>query len=178
MQGQLSHAKALILIYELLKKITYYTNPILPQCFSKWSAFQTQGQVGYTGQDSVAGGSYFLLLFAGNLQVCTPERSSRALSVSSLGKQEKPGLLGIGTWKGDSPVVEQEEAGGQGDSELQPPPVRDGVGDGVEEQEPDGESRLVEDPHRPAVLRAHHLCHCQGARGQVSAMVPHTAETS
>lgn len=94
--------------------------------------------------------------------MCTPERSSRALSVSSLGKQEKPGLLGIGTWKGDSPVVEQEEAGGQGDSELQPPPVRDGVGDGVEEQESDGESRLVEDPHRPAVLRAHHLCHCQG----------------
>lgn len=76
--------------------------------------------------------------------------------------------------KGHSPVVEQEEAGGQGDGELQPPPVREGVGEAVEEQEPDGEGGLVEDPHRPAVLRAHHLCHCGRAQRHVSAMpAPH-----
>lgn len=77
-----------------------------------------------------------------------------------------------GTTKGQLPVVEQEEAGRQGDSELQPPPVRDGVSDGIKKQEPNGESRLVEDPHRPPVLRADHFCHCERAQGQVSALVP------
>lgn len=79
-------------------------------------------------------------------------------------------VVGRGTTTGHLPVVEQEEAGGQGDSELQPPPVRDGVSDGIEDQEPDGEGHLVEDPHHPPVLRADHFRHCKRAHRQVSAV--------
>lgn len=56
-------------------------------------------------------------------------------------------------------MEEQEEAAGQGDRELQPPPVRDGISDGIEHQEPNGEGRLVENPHCPPVLRTDDFGH-------------------
>lgn len=121
---------------------------------------------------SGAEGSYFPLLLAANLLFAPrgvhDQKGAPSLSqYQTLGSRRSWGFLG--TPEGHSPVVEQEEAGGQGDSELQPAPVRDGVGDGIEEQEPDGKGRLVEDPHRPPVLRAHHFCHCKRAQGQLSA---------
>lgn len=61
--------------------------------------------------------------------------------------------MGRGARKVGLPVEEQEEAAGQGDRELQPPPVRDGISNGIEHQEPNGEGCLVENPHRPPVLR-------------------------
>lgn len=70
--------------------------------------------------------------------------------------------------KAHLPVVEEEEAARQGDGELQPPPVRDGVSDGIEDQEPNGEGCLVEDAHRPPVLRTDDFRHCKPAERQVN----------
>lgn len=180
-QDQINYAKALILIYEFLKENINYTNLIFLQCLSKRSVFQTQDQERAQAriqQDLSCWRVLFpSLFFLGTSclphEVWGPERSGQSLSVSS-SRSQFFWAVGRGTMEGHLPVVEQEEAGGQGDSELQPAPVRDGVGDGIEHQEPDGESSLVEDPHCPPVLRAHHFCHCKCARGQVRNGVPHT----
>jgi len=76
--------------------------------------------------------------------------------------------MGRGTMKAHLPVVEQEEAAWQGDGELQPPPVRDGVSNGIKDQEPNGEGHLVEDAHRPPVLRTDNFRHCKHTQTQVS----------
>lgn len=88
------------------------------------------------------------------------------------------GVMGRGTRKAGLPVVEQEEAGWQGDSELQPPPVRDGISDGIKEQEPNREGRLVEYAHRSPVLRTDNFCHCNHAQRQVNDSSATTARCS
>ena len=70
--------------------------------------------------------------------------------------------------KAHLPVVEQEEAAWQGDGELQPPPMRDGISDGIKDQEPNREGRLVQDAHRPPVLRTDDFRHCKHAQRQVN----------
>lgn len=86
--------------------------------------------------------------------------------------------MGRGTTKARLPVVEQEEAARQGDGELQPPPVRDGISDGIKDQEPNGEGRLVEDAHRPPVPRTNNFCHCRHTQRQVKDSSAMTAQRS
>lgn len=86
--------------------------------------------------------------------------------------------MGRGTTKAHLPVVEQEEAARQGDGELQPPPVRDGVSDGIKDQEPNGEGGLVEDAHRPPVLWTDDFCHCKHIQRQVNESSAMTTQCS
>lgn len=85
-------------------------------------------------------------------------------------------VVGSGTTKARLPVVEQEEGARQGDGELQPPPVRDGISNGIKDQEPNGEGCLVEDAHRPPVLRTNNFCHCKHAQRQVNDSSAMTAQ--
>lgn len=58
----------------------------------------------------------------------------------------------------DPPIVGQEQDEGRGDGDLQPAPVSDEVGQQGEDQVPDAEEHLVQDPHGASVLHPHHLC--------------------